>query len=171
MTAGRLPGAPQGKLPGQLSELEAAFPTLAHEGAEWNRLRCHLCQPVVTDGDGSTSALRACHDSHDKAHRASGQPAHCHSCFHDKAQRVFGQPAPLSPGHPIRTTRYAPAVRASPQQQKRLVVLLGKLKRGQTPFRHLSQKSADILQVFREKNIIMDMTQGLLRNNRRTICK
>ena len=35
----------------------------------------HLCQPVVTDGDGSTPALRACHDSHDKAHRASGQPA------------------------------------------------------------------------------------------------
>ena len=54
MTAGRLPGAPQGKLPGQLSELEAAFPTQTHEGAEWNRLRCHFCQPVVTDGDGST---------------------------------------------------------------------------------------------------------------------
>ena len=41
VTAGRLPGAPQGKLPGQLSELEAAFPTQTHEGAEWNRLRCH----------------------------------------------------------------------------------------------------------------------------------
>ncbi|MBQ6505188.1 MAG: hypothetical protein IJI57_14870 [Flexilinea sp.] len=34
VTAGRLPGAPQGKLPGQLSELEAAFPILAGEGAK-----------------------------------------------------------------------------------------------------------------------------------------